>query len=577
MMPDTRQQLTCFLFLSLLSGMVLSTCYTGGASECSGSPFVPGSSLAGSGYDVVTLQAKGAFVIDVNAWRHSNGSCMLCQNQLLGGARQRLPLSLVDWRVHRHCKLSLTSRLYRSTQNLLKTATSMISNSWQGDLQITPKPGVTFGLMVGGSKSKLTKFGISRAKFDSYSFTSHQFGCRYYQYRVKATPHLAPEFSKALSTLPKASHSGTNYYYRKLVNTYGTHFIKGVTLGGSFKDVTAIQTCKAMSLGYSAEEVKDCLEVEASVQMGLNVRSSAKYQRCKELTDSLKHSGSFHQAFSDRESEVTGGSARDNVDLFFSADRTAFTRWVDSLAMHPGIVRHVLEPLHHLLPPSDPRYDNLRRYISKYIMANALTQNCKKTTCPSGSYHDHREPCSCFCRGDSRVTRLCCPKELGIGNLNVKVKEGRNLWGDTFSGTDGYVVVSWGLAKRKTSVISDNNNPNWNTLLDMGEVKAGIGHELTIKVWDSDLIGDELLGTCKVTLRSGTHRKVCYLKYGKVTYDYTFTCSPHLGGSTCQDYVPRPNGPTFSSHLGPANFTVPSPILPAPAPSGEPLPSVVFP
>ncbi|GCB78435.1 hypothetical protein scyTo_0020672 [Scyliorhinus torazame] len=564
------------LILCVFIRDVLCDCSMGSANECQAASFVPGANLAGEGYDVVTLHATGAFVIDVNAWIKEDGTCTLCRNRLLSNANQRLPLSLVDWRIKQACERSLSSRLFRSAAQLGGSVTSVISNDWKADLPLPPKPAITTNFIMAGSKSKLMRFGISRAKSDRYSFTSHEFQCRYYQYRVKEQPLLSVQFSHALANLPKALTNDTKYHYQKMVSTYGTHFIRAVELGGHFKDVTAIRTCEAAYKGYTPEEVKDCLEVEASAQVGLSVKGSARYQRCKDLAHSLKHHDSFHQAFSDRVTEVTGGSARQRTDLFFSEDKTAFTRWADSLPVHPGIVRNELEPLHHLLPRSDPRHANLARYISDYIAANALSQNCGGSTCPSGSYADRRDPCSCLCRDDSQVSRQCCSKEKCLGQLRVRVKEGHDLWGDYFSATDGYVIIKYGQIQARTTVKQSTNNPIWNDNLILGLAKAESGHQLTVEVWDQDIIKDDHLGTCQEPLISGTHSYICYLKYGSVTFDTSFTCGFHLGGPTCQSYMPSPDGPTFTTYPRTTSATR-LPISPVPSPAENPVLTIVFP
>ncbi|XP_067882803.1 perforin-1-like [Heterodontus francisci] len=576
-MPRGKPRLARLLFLFLSVAGARSACNTGSAKECEAASFVPGASVAGAGYDLVTLQPKGAFVIDVNTWRTPDGTCTLCSNRLLSNVRQRLPLSLVDWRVRQVCKRSLSSRLFRSAAELGESAKSVISNDWRADLEVRPKPNIVGTFMLAGSKSKLVDFGTKRSKSDKYSFTSHEFRCRYYQYRVKDKPLLAAQFAHTLASLPNVSHAGTKYYYQKLVSTYGTHFIKAVDLGGRLKDVTAIRSCQAASEGYTVEEVKDCLEMEASGQVGIKVKGSTRYKKCKELIKSMKHKDSFHQEFNDRETEVTGGKVNLGVDLLFSDDSSAFTRWADSLPANPGMVSYRLEPLHHLLPRDDPRHGNLQRYISDYIMANALSQDCSRTVCPSGSHPGRRDPCSCFCHEDSRVDRLCCSKEKGLGRLTVTVKQGHDLWGDYITATDGYVIVRYGQNTARTPVRSNNNNPTWNTRLDLGEVKAESGHKLVIEVWDRDYLSrDDRLGTCKRRLTSGPHNEICYLQYGSVTFDYSFTCGPYLGGPTCQHYVPRPDGPGFTTYLGVTRSTL-GPVSPVPSPTEESLPSVVFP
>eukprot|EP00061_Rhincodon_typus_P005639 g25404.t1 len=230
---------------------------------------------------------------------------------------------------------------------------------------------------------------------------------------------------------------------------------------------------------------------------------------------------------------------------------------MNSLTSHPGTVRYDLVPLHHMLPMSDPKRKNLQRYISDYIVHNALSKQCRVgATCPHGSYRNPYQPCNCVCREDNQVDRNCCSKQKGLGHLVVTVKEGRDLWGDIFSGTDGYVVVRYDRREARTNVIWNNNNPRWNTKLDLGKVRVSDEHKLTIEVWDEDAIKrNDLLGKCEVRLTSGTHREVCYLRYGKVTYDYTFTCGPHLGGAICQSYVPLPGSMAFTPYVGTTNHT----------------------
>ncbi|XP_060709510.1 perforin-1-like [Hemiscyllium ocellatum] len=548
-------KLGCFLLLCLLSQEALSACMTSSASQCQNAGFVPGARLAGLGYDVVTLQNKAAFVIDVNAWRSANGTCTLCQNGHLGNANQRLPISLVDWHTLSSCPPSLSSQLYRSAAELAKSATTAVSNDWRGDLDLRTQSGSS-DVVLAGSKSRLVEFSTSHSRRDHHSFTSHQFQCTYYQYRVKDQPLLAPEFARSLSSLPTVMNDRNKHLYRRLVATYGTHFLKSVQLGGRYKDVTAIQTCKAVSQGYSIEEVKDCLSLEAKETRGLQAQVSVSASQCQKLARSMGHYNKVYQAFSDRDTEVTGGRAHQGVDLF-SGDSLAFSRWTGSLLTRPGLVRYALAPLHHLLPAGNPKQKNLRRYISDYIRGNALNQKCGAGhRCPHGSYPNPRQRCSCLCREDNYVDRNCCPKGKGFGRLVVTVREGRDLWGDGSSGTDGYVVFKYGHTQDRTSIVSNNNNPTWNAHLDLGQVKAGTGHDLIIEAWDQDVKRDDFLGKCNVRLTSGTHNKICNLKHGKVTYSYTFTCGPYLGGPTCQAYMPNPGSTLFTPYLGTSNDTL---------------------
>ncbi|XP_043542316.1 perforin-1-like [Chiloscyllium plagiosum] len=535
-MPAWHSKLSGFIFHCFLLRVTLSACTTESASECRHVSFVPGARIAGEGYDVVTLRPKGAFVIDVNTWRYRNGSCTLCHNEHLGNERQLMPISLVDWRTVTNCQQSVSSRLYHSAAKLSESSTSAITNDWRADLLLPNSNWV-----LAGSKSNLVTFGTKRSKSDRHTFTSHQFQCLYYKYRVKENPKLAPEFAHSLSRLPDIMNNDTMYWYRKLVANYGTHYIKSVELGGSFKDVTAIRTCEAASEGYTAEEVKSCLSMEASVTVGFPAKGSFNSQKCRQMALAMKHHDNVYQAFSDREIELKGGQAHQHADLFFSKDGSAFNQWIATLPKHPGMVRYALAPLHHLLPKNDPRHKNLRHYISYYIAVSALPQQCEMgTQCPHGSYHDPHQPCTCMCHEDSHVDRNCCSKGKGLGHLVVIVLKGQGLWADYFSAADSFVVVKYGQTAGRTFVSYDNNNPVWNKILDLGQVKAESSQNLIFEVWDVDVKYDDLLGTCKVRLTSGEYMINCPLQYGSVSLFYSFTCGPHLDGETCQYYKPRP-------------------------------------
>ncbi|GCC18643.1 hypothetical protein chiPu_0022115 [Chiloscyllium punctatum] len=561
--------LVCLLLLSLAARGARGVCETGSAHECQAAEFVPGAQLAGEGYDVVTLRTTGAFVVDVDAWRNANGSCVLCRNELLGGARQRLPLALVDWRAQSSCRRALSSQLYRSAAELVETADSALTNDWRADLRLPVRPNAGVQLVLAGSHSKVVTFGTDRARSDRYSFTSQGFQCLYYRYRVREQPPLAPDFDRALTHLPGELTNASRPLYRQLVATYGTHYLRSVQLGGSLRDVTAFRTCKLASGGFTAEEAKDCLKLEATATVEGVVNAGAGFNRCREMARSLGGAAKVHQVLGDRETVVRGGQAQQGRDLFFGAGGAAvFARWADSLPAQPGAVSYALAPLHHLLPASHPARESLRRYLGEYVGANALLQQCGRgVPCPAGSYRDPRRPCSCLCREGGGLDRSCCPREKGLGRLVVTVKEGRDLWGDVFSGTDGYAVVRYGQAQARTPVVWNNNNPTWDAELDLGTVQLTSGHRLTVEVWDSERRGrDDLLGSCqRPQLTAGVHPQVCYLKYGKVSYAVSLTCLPHLGGSTCQDYAPRPDGTAFG------------PLLPAARPSRTPPLAVVYP
>ncbi|XP_067837597.1 perforin-1-like [Heptranchias perlo] len=543
-MPRAPSLLLLLLLLLLLSALpgARPSCEVGSANECKKAPPAPGANLAGEGYDVVRLKRTGAFAIDMGAWRNADGTCTLCRNALMGGALQRLPRAAVDWRVRQECRRKLSSAVFESASELAESSRSVVDSSWSAGLDVNLGPDKGAKVALSGTKSRLADFANRHSSSDRYSYASHNFRCKFYQYRVVHRPPLSPQFSLLLRSLPKRLNEATSFMYDQFLRTFGTHYIKGVELGGSFRDVTAMRTCQVASEGLTVEEVKDCLEVEAEGRVSQSYEIHAKSKSCKEAQDKFEGKHSFHETYSDRETEMTGGMASAGVDLFYSDDSSAFSSWLESLASQPGVIYHVLEPLHHLVRRGDPRHANLREAISRYIVRSGQGRNCTGHGCPAGARAGQRDPCSCSCREDSRVDKLCCSKGKGWGKLQVTVKQGRDLWGDYTTATDAYVKVSYGpKLKASTAVVKNNNNPVWDVTLDLGDLQVEPQLKLTVEAWDRDSgYDDDLLGACERTLTSGLHAEICYFSYGSLTFDISLTCGPYLGGATCHDYVARP-------------------------------------
>ncbi|KAK1268168.1 hypothetical protein QJS04_geneDACA017663 [Acorus gramineus] len=81
----------------------------------------------------------------------------------------------------------------------------------------------------------------------------------------------------------------------------------------------------------------------------------------------------------------------------------------------------------------------------------------------------------------------------------VTVVEGRDLATKDKSGKcDPYVKVQYGKVLRKTKTISHAVNPTWNHIFEFDEV--GGGQYLKLKCYNSELFGDDNIGTARVSL-----------------------------------------------------------------------------
>ncbi|XP_044872740.1 perforin-1-like [Mauremys mutica] len=516
-----------------------SHCQTGTANECEKhTAFVPGHSLAGEGIDVTTMARKGAYLVDSSLWQHEDGTCTLCQNRLQGGQWQRLPLAAVDWRVRVSCRRKLSSSVQQSAMGMMESAASVVQNDWKVGLDVPVKPKVNVQVALAGSHSKLASFVVDHTRMDKYSFVSHEVSCGYYRFRVSKTPPLTSHFTLALENLPDQYDSKSKVEYQELISNYGTHYVSQLQLGGRARDVTAVRVCEAAMSSLSDDEIKDCLSVEAAVSIGAGSVKGGN-SKCEEEKKKGKVRGSFHETYRERHVEVEGGEITTDV-LFSGSDAKVFSAWIESLKASPGLVSYSLHPIHILVEQDDPKREALKRAVSEYIRERALVRNCTRS-CPPGTQRSAHNPCSCVCPGDTMTNTMCCSRERGLGKLMVTVKKASGLWGDQSTATDAFVKVFFESKEIRTSTIWNNNSPVWYVPLDFGTVHLTSASKIRVQVWDEDKWDDDLLGSCDIPLEAGgPHQKDCYLNHGRIWFQYSLRCGPHLGGRSCFDYVSQP-------------------------------------
>lgn len=530
------------LFL-LLPQPVPAPCYTATRSECKKKhKFVPGAWLAGEGVDVTTLRRSGSFPVNTQRFLRPDRTCTLCKNALMQDAIQRLPLTIAHWRPHGSgCSRKVTTAKATSTEGVAREAASNINNDWRVGLEVNPKPSINMQVSMAGSHSNAANFAAEKAHKDKYNFNTDTVECHLYSFRLIQRPPLHPDFRKALRSLPPNFNTSTQPAYHRLISSYGTHFITALDLGGRVSVVTALRTCELSLNGLTANEVADCLNVEAQVSIGAHLSASNELKACEEKKKQHKMTTSFHQAYHERHIEVVGGPLDSTHDLLFGNQATPeqFSTWIGSLSSRPGLVDYSLEPLHMLLEELDPKREALRRAISHYVMSRARWRDCNRP-CRPGQHKSARDSCQCVCH-DSKVTNQdCCPRQRGLARLVVTNFKAKGLWGDYFTATDAYLKVFFGGQELRTNTIWNNNNPEWADKLDFGDVLLATGGPLRVQVWDADHgWDDDLLGSCDRSPNSGFHQVDCGLNHGSIKFFYHAKCLPHLTGTTCLQYAPQ--------------------------------------
>ncbi|XP_078506683.1 perforin-1-like [Lissotriton helveticus] len=537
-----------FLTSPKLSG-VEAGCRPGNTKECETAPFVPGHNLGGEGFDVTKLERKGAYVIKMEDTGDRSAGCKLCRNHLQDNRYQKIPKQVVDWRILTRHSMKATSKLHESSTSLKLSQKEAINNNWKVGLSTS-----VLSIAVGGSHSRLSQFAEKRSSSARYSYISQEVLCTNYRYGIKSCPDVTDNFNKMLKSLPSKYNSYTKAAFRQLIDVYGTHYIRQVTLGGRIKDVTAIKTCDVTLGGVTKSDVKDCLnaEVSASTAGMISLGISSSVSSCQSKARSQFHKNTFSEKFSERYSEVIGGSMDKNADLLFPNQnggnrKKSIQRWITSLKGSPDVVEYTLESLHLVMCSQGPVRENLKAAISEYILEKQTRDKCP--SCPRGSRVTRQgRQCTCSCPSSSFMNSECCPSKKGVGELTVYVREGNGLRGDSnwlWNGhSDAYVVVSvtskYGY--QRTPTIDNNNNPRWYYTMHFGTVNLFSYLEMKLIVYDQDWFWSRNTGECRIKLdraSTGFISQICYVaKGGHIRYQYKIECAPGLGGSKCSELSP---------------------------------------
>ncbi|XP_067441296.1 perforin-1-like isoform X2 [Thunnus thynnus] len=502
--PSTPLYLSFLLFLSYHSPVL--SCQTGTRSQCESAPFVPGHNLVGEGFNVVTLRRKGAYMVDVRTYLTPNGTCTLCSNHIQGNRLQKLPLSAVDWRAYSRCNDAIHSSTHTSVSSLMNAYTSH-----EGDAEKTY-------LDVGGTHSSAYSFATEKNKHDRYTFSLNRVTCSHYSYRVSGTPPLSPKFSEDLKSLPNFYNSKTKSQYKKLIDTYGTHYIHKVYLGGRLMRIAAARTCLSTLNELSSNEVHSCLSQGFSVGLG-KTSASAISRICSKVLRNQDFVASSYELYQDY-TEVLGGTQWSGVFSLIRDDSLGYLNWINSLKDRPDIVGYSLRPMYELML-NEPQKAQMKTAIEQYIEDNTVINL-------------HIEP---YCLFIPNLARNCCPLRAQRGTLEVTIIRAWDLYGDTFSATDGYVKLQYGSIRRRTDVVT-SNNPWWNARYDLGTVDTSL--TLRIEVWDEDVRYDDLMIYCELSPTQGSHGVTGSLEVGGLEFDYKLTCDPYLTGDKCDRYKPSP-------------------------------------
>uniref|UniRef100_A0A3B5QTQ3 Perforin-1-like n=1 Tax=Xiphophorus maculatus TaxID=8083 RepID=A0A3B5QTQ3_XIPMA len=485
MLPDSTSALL-LLSVLLVHSSVLS-CRIGTQSECDAAPFVPGHKMVGKGFDIVRLQIKRALVINVKTYLNPRETCILCSNPLQNHTYQKLPSSVVDWSASSQCSADIISSYHTTVSSLIKAYTSQDTNDWTRTATFSAHTVSPATIM---SRMEILFFSLSSdrswllKKLSNFVLVS--------SFILSPTPPLSAEFKRQLDILPSHYNYSTRNEYRKLINTYGTHYFRLVELGGRLRRLISSRSCLSTLNGLTSSEVTKCTK-----QQIWKMKISHVPKSCMGVLLNQDSATNFSSGLHQHYSEVLGGDGWLGEFSISQNDSTAYMNWLRSLIEHPEVVSFSFRPLYQLVP-NKLQQAEMKTAIEQYLKDTAVKKSLQEPDCEGST---------------PNLSSDCCPLYASRGNLSVTIVRGWNLYGDVIGKTDGYAKMFYGSISHQTQVII-SDEPQWNAEFDLGKVDTSLA--LKIEVWDQDWKYHDLLIECMKYLSQGTHTFTCKSALGNV-------------------------------------------------------------
>nr|XP_033788137.1 complement component C7 [Geotrypetes seraphini] len=330
--------------------------------------------LTGAGFDVITGEFKKNVI-------HTKSFGGICRKVFSGDKREyyRLSQSLLSYTFQVEIKNDFNYEFYDSSWSYVKTTERNVWTNYRESEyeyhKFTKKEEKSYHLMV-------IKNDVEVAQFIN---------------NVPEALPLAESFWKELANLPAVY----DYYaYRRLIDNYGTHFLRSGSLGGEYKVIFYVDTEKMKEQGLSIYDMNKC---STSSKGFLFWKKSTT--KCRQFHNVVKSSSgsSSHEMHGD--AFILGGEPKFVASLSYlnlespAANEERYASWAGSVKNVPSIIKKKLTPLYELV--KEVPCTSVKRYYLKQAIEEYLkeTDPCKCQPCQNnGQPVLEGTECQCLCR-----------------------------------------------------------------------------------------------------------------------------------------------------------------------------------
>ncbi|CAL8387036.1 unnamed protein product [Boreogadus saida] len=346
-------------------------CALGSDDACDMDKTPPNSDLTGKGYDLLTGKLRAAVINTLSF----GGQCRKVysgDNNLL----YRLPQSLITYNFEVKVDNEGSDESYES--------------SWSYMLHVQENAlfkhhRITFHEEVSEGKAKRLLILKNKVVLAQFQNTAPQYLT------------LSEGFWRALSSLPLDYEYP---FYRRLLQTYGSHYMSEGSLGGQYQALLEFDRDSLASTSTTDTDYQRCWRKVKRRLFWKKVKTV-----CEKLTSSLKSSGGHNTNTLRVKTNIVGGAASFISGLGVldvedpEANGAMYENWASSVKDFPDVIDQKLRPLYELVkevPCAGRRRLNLRQATARYLAEQhpCHCQPCRNNGRPLLS----ADGCLCVCQ-----------------------------------------------------------------------------------------------------------------------------------------------------------------------------------
>ncbi|XP_051876445.1 complement component C7-like, partial [Pristis pectinata] len=341
----------------------------------------PQAELTGNGFDIIKEEFRGP-VINTKFFGGTCRKVFSAENRNY----YRLPESLLQYTFQVQVKNDFRFQAYESSWSYMRQTSGAYAASGQGIFSSYSESHNTF-----------TNRNNQKTKEQLYLSVENEVEVAQFSASRPDQLQLPSAFHRELLQLPAVyDHTA----YRRLIELYGTHYLRRGTLGGKYSLLYMVDKERLSKSGITREDMSKCSQTSVNLFI-------VKYDsnKCRQYKDALQTALGGSTGKAHGLSSTVGGRAAFVTALSLidvrnpQANSDVYQRWAGSIPENPVVIKPQLAPLDELVkgvPCAGVKRLHLQRALTEY-MAEVHPCHCRPCL-NNGRAVVLGSTCHCFCQ-----------------------------------------------------------------------------------------------------------------------------------------------------------------------------------